>query len=159
MESLVEGVEVELLAVGAGVVAGVVGGQIGTHSPEQVETVAISRGITVGTSRLGENARGRWNQMGGPTQECGAKPCLSLWFHHHRRSQRQTTESREYRNWLHTWLRSVFFVTPRCNACLSIAITTVPSDQTYSLRHRLLFGYKMHLHKNSALECEDNCVE
>ncbi len=108
MESLVEDVEVELLAVDAGVVVVVVGGQIGTHSPEQGETVAISRRITVGTSRLGENARGQWNQMGGPTQVCEVRPCLSLWFHHHRRSQRQTTESREYRNWQYAWLRSFF---------------------------------------------------
>src|SRR5258708_20429499 len=99
MESLVEDVEVELLAVDAGVVVVVVGGQIGTHSPEQGETVAISRRITVGTSRLGENAGGQWNQMGGPTQVGEVRPCLSFWVHHHRGSQRPTTSTREYRNW------------------------------------------------------------
>lgn len=70
-----EGV-VGLLAVGAGAMVVVAGGQIGALSPEQVETVTIARRIMAGTSRLGENARGQWNQMGGTTRECGAKLCL-----------------------------------------------------------------------------------
>jgi hypothetical protein len=72
MEAPVEGV-VGLLAVGVGAMVAVAGGQIGT--PE-LETVTIARRIMAGTSRLGENARGQWNQMGGTTRECGAKPCL-----------------------------------------------------------------------------------
>jgi hypothetical protein len=75
MEALVEGV-VGLLAVGAGAMVVVAGGQIEALSPEQVETVTIARRIMAGTSRLGENARGQWNQMGGTTRECGAKLCL-----------------------------------------------------------------------------------
>jgi hypothetical protein len=75
MEALVVGV-VGLLAVGAGAMVVVAGGQIGALSPEQVEKVTIARRIMAGTSRLGGNARGQWNQMGGTTRECGAKLCL-----------------------------------------------------------------------------------
>jgi hypothetical protein len=108
MDALVEGGVVGLLAVGAGAMAVVAGGRIGALNPEQVEAVTIARRIMGGTSRLGENARGRWNQMGGTMRECGAKLCLPSQFHHHRRNQRQMTESRELRNWQYTWLRSVF---------------------------------------------------
>ena len=75
MDALVEGV-VGLLAVGAGAMAVVAGGQIGALSPEQVETVTIACRIMAGTRRLGGNARGQWNQMGGTTRECGARLCL-----------------------------------------------------------------------------------
>jgi hypothetical protein len=110
MGALVVGVVgvVGLLAVGAGAVVVVAGGQIGALIREQVETVTIVRRKMAATSRLGENARGQWNQMGRTTREYGAKLCLPSWFHHHRRKQRQTTESDEYRNWPYTWLRSVF---------------------------------------------------
>jgi hypothetical protein len=85
MEVLGEGVE-ELLAVGAVVVVVVASGQIGDLSPGQVEMVIIARRIMSRTNRLGENARGRWNQMGGTTLECGAKPYPPSRSHHHRRS-------------------------------------------------------------------------
>jgi hypothetical protein len=97
-------VEVELLAVDAVAMEVVEGGQIGALSPGQVETVIITLRIMGGMSRLGENARGRWNQMGGTTRESGAKPYPLSRLHHHRRSQKQTTGSREYRNWQYLWL-------------------------------------------------------
>ena len=81
-----EGVEVEVLGVGAVAVVAVAGGQIGALSPGQVETATIACRKMAGTSKLGENARGRWNQMGGTTRECGAKPCPPSWLHRHRRS-------------------------------------------------------------------------
>lgn len=71
-----EGVE-GLLAVGAGAMVVVEGGQIGALSPEQVEPVTIARRIMAGMSKLGENARGQWNQMGGTMRGCGAKLCLT----------------------------------------------------------------------------------
>ena len=67
---------VGLLAAGAGVVVVVAGGQIGALNPGPVEAVTIACRIMAGTSRLEENARGQWNQMGGTTRECGAKLCL-----------------------------------------------------------------------------------
>ena len=79
MEALVEAV-VGLLAVGAGgmvvVAGGLTGEQIGALSPEQVEMVTIAHRIMAGTSRLRENARGQWNQMGGTMRGSGAKLCL-----------------------------------------------------------------------------------
>ena len=75
MAALAEDV-VGLLAVGAGAMVVVASGQIGTPSPEQVEAVIIALRIMAGTSRLGANAKGQWNQMGGTTRECGAKLCL-----------------------------------------------------------------------------------
>jgi hypothetical protein len=75
MEALVEGVVV-LLAVGAGAMVVVAGGQIGVLSPEQVETVTIARRIMAGASRLGENTRGQWSLMAGTMRACVAKLCL-----------------------------------------------------------------------------------
>lgn len=86
MEAHGEDVEAEELAVGAVAVVVVAGGQIGAVNPGQVETAIIACRKMAGTSKLGENARGRWNQMGGTTRECGAKPCPPSWLHHHRRS-------------------------------------------------------------------------
>src|SRR5713101_5054849 len=83
------------LAAGAGAMVVGAGGQIGALSLEEVGTVTIARRIKAGTSRLGENARGQWNQMGGTTRECGAKLCPPSWFHHHQRNQGRTTESRD----------------------------------------------------------------
>ena len=99
---------VVVLAVGAGDMVVVAGGQIGALSLEQVVTVTIVRARMARTSRLEENARGQWNQMGGTTRECGDKLCLPSQFLLHRRNQRPTAESREYHNWQKTWLRFVF---------------------------------------------------
>jgi hypothetical protein len=108
MEAHGEDVEAELCAVDAVATVAVAGGQIGALSPGQVETVIIACRIMAGMSRLGENARGRWNRMGGTTRESGAKPYPPSRLHRHRRSQKWTTESREYRSQQYLWLRFVF---------------------------------------------------
>lgn len=75
MDALVEGVA-GLLAVGVGGMAVVAGEEIGALSPDQVDAVTIARRKMVGTSRLGRNARGQWNQMGGTMRDCEVKLCL-----------------------------------------------------------------------------------